>query len=154
MPYVLEAFKYFYDKVIYAWEENFEDEILKIKQDPSSIEIRHQDVWRKLYEEWQTIELYKGEPIDSYLRNDMWEHIKSIGCEGELPEDISNEIFKHCMTEAHKLSLRTRNKSGKECTHYQREDWDKLWESRSYFNPAEAAIELLLKNTNWLIKVD
>ncbi|WP_339172679.1 hypothetical protein [Anoxybacillus sp. FSL W8-1294] len=145
LPYVLEAFKYFYDKVIYAWEENFEDEILKIKQDPSSIEIRHQDVWRKLYEEWQTIELYKGEPIDSYLRNDMWEHIKSIGCEGELPEDISNEIFKHCMTEAHKLSLRTRNKSGKEWTHYQREDWDKLWESRSYFNPAEAAIELLLK---------
>lgn len=152
LPYVLKAFTYFFDKTIYAWQPNFDEEILSLKEAPENIPLCHVKTWAKLSEEWNSIELTEDEPIDSYLRQRMWEMISEIGSEGEHPNDISNEIMRHCMTAAYNLSLRTRNRSGKEWNNYLNEDWGKLWESRSFFNPAEAAIELSLKKAGIAFK--
>lgn len=152
LPYVLKAFTYFFDKTIYAWDQSFDEDIKLLKEQPQSIPLRHENTWAKLSEEWNSIELSEEAPINSFLRSRMWEMVSETGCEGELPENISNEIFRHCMNAAYALSLKTRNKSGKEWNNYLNENWGKLWESRSFFNPAEAAIDLALTKNEFAFK--
>jgi len=53
------------------------------------------------------------------------------------------------METAFKRHKETRGKVGKEWTSYLNEDWDALWQSRSFFNPAEAAIELSLQRAGF-----
>ena len=149
LPYVLEAFNYFFDKTIYAWEDNFEQSIDELRENPNNIQLKHSDTWAELSKEWNNTNLWEDEPIDSFLRINTWEKIVNLGKEGELPEDISNEIFRHCMQAAYTRSVETRNRNGKEWTNYQNENWGKLWESRSFFNPGEAAIELSLSKTGF-----
>jgi hypothetical protein len=82
----------------------------------------------------------------------MWETVSEAGCEGELPENISNEIFRYCMETAFGRFKATRGRVGKEWTSYLNEDWDGLWQSRSFFNPAEAAIELSIRKAGFSYK--
>lgn len=152
LPYVLKAFTYFFDQTIFTWEEDFDKKILELKESPQKIPLRHVQTWKHLSLDWSAVELSKEEPIDSFLRQRMWEMVSETGIEGEHPKHITNEIMRHCMTAAYDLSLRTRNKSGKEWTNYLSGSWGKLWESRSFFNPAEAAIELSLKKAGIAFK--
>lgn len=143
-PYILEAFKYFYDMVVFAWEDDFSEKIEKLKNDSMDIQLKHQQTWEQLSNEWGIIKLWTSDPIESSLRLKIWEKMSSIGCEGELPENITNKVFRHCMNSAYQCSVKSRNRSGKEWTNYVNNKWDKLWESRSFFNPSEAAIQLSL----------
>lgn len=151
-PYILDAFTYFYDQTIFAWEDNFEEMIEKIKNDPTIVKLKHSTTWSQLSKEWMSKELWTDDPINSSLRLSMWNEMSSIGCEGELPENITNEIFRHCMNAAYQRSVETRNKNGKEWTNYVNNEWGKLWESRSFFNPAEAAIQLSLDSAGFAYK--
>lgn len=149
LAYVLEAFEYFFDEVIYTWDPTFNTRMLNLKNRTISIQGQHSQVWEQLSNEWQSISLSYDVPIDSYLRENAWNYMKDNGAEGLLPEDIKSPIIQQCMSAAYQTSLRSRNRNGKEWTNYLNEDWDKLWESRSYFNPGEAVIELLLKNNGY-----
>ena len=144
LPYVLKAFQFFFDKTIFAWEENFDAEIQNLRDEPLKVIARHENAWKTIAKEWAAVKLWSDEPIDSSLRKSMWEAMSEIGCEGQLPEDISNEIFRHCMQAAFDCHKATRGRSGKEWTSYLNDDWEALWQSRSYVNPAEAAIQLSL----------
>jgi hypothetical protein len=119
------------------------------KPEPKSIKLKHHKVWNQLKEEWNRVKLWDAAPISSSLRKSLWESVSESGCEGELPENITNEIFRYCMETAFKRHKETRGKVGKEWTNYLNEDWDALWQSRSFFNPAEAAIELSLKRAGF-----
>lgn len=147
-PYVLEVFEYFYDETHGIWEADFDDNLEKIKANPMSVELKHQKLWEKISTDWSNVELYSGVPINSQLRFKTWQHICEVGYEGNLPDKISNEIFRHCMTAAYKKSVATRSRNGKEWYHYCNSNWSRLWESRSFFNPGEAAIELILNQNN------
>lgn len=144
LAYVLKAFQFFFDKTIFAWEENFDEAIQELKDNPGSVVARHQTAWERIATEWRSKPLWKDAPINSSLRGAMWELMSEIGVEGELPDDISNEIFRHCMQAAFDCHKATRAKSGKEWTSYLNNDWESMWQQRSYFNPAEAAIQLAL----------
>ena len=48
------------------------------------------------------------------------------------------------MQGAYDCHVRTRGRSGKEWSCYIDDEWGRLWQARSYFNPAEAAIQLSL----------
>ena len=144
LAYVLQAFNYFFDKVIYTWDQNFEFEINRISCNPAIIECKHSDIWNSLSCEWQSTNLYFGAPINSFLRENSWNYMKNTGCEGDVPSKISNQIIRNCMQAAYDCSIATRARSGVEWQNYMNEKWDKLWQSRSFFNPAEAAIEIIL----------
>jgi hypothetical protein len=145
LPYVLRAFQFFFDKTIFAWEENFAEAIEELSKNPTSVERRHEATWNQLAAEWRDVTLWSDDPISSSLRKSMWELMSEIGCEGQLPQDISNPIFRHCMQAAYDCHIQTRGRSGKEWGSYVDDDWENLWQSRSYFNPAEAAIQLSLE---------
>jgi hypothetical protein len=152
LKYVLTAFDFFFDRTVFAWEEDFEEKISDIRAKPESIALKHQQTWARLKTDWQGIALWSDEPIDSSLRKGLWELVSELGIEGDLPEQISNDVFRHCMAVAYKKHKQTRGKFGKEWTNYQNEDWDALWQSRSFFNPGEAAIELSLRAAGFVFK--
>jgi hypothetical protein len=154
MPYVLKVFQYFFDETIFMWEDDAEERLRLIKENPDAITLKHRKVWQTLKGEWESKTLWDDAPINSRLRRGVWEFVTATGREGELPSGISNEIVRHCMATAYNLSLQTRGrgKSGTEWSHYYNEDWNKLWQSRSYFNPAEAAIDLTLKKAGFAYK--
>lgn len=147
LPYVIQAFQYFYDKVLFTWDPDFSKQVEIIKRDINSVEVKHSDIWNKLSKEWEQTELITGEPIDSFLRENAWRYVQRKGCEGDTPSKIQNEIIRNCMIAAYQKSIETRARNGVEWSNYMNEDWDKLWQSRSFFNPGEAAIEIILKNS-------
>lgn len=148
LTYVLQAFNYFFDKVICTWDADFDTQINDIAQDPTIIICKHSDIWKTLSDEWKNTNLFYGNPIDSFLRENAWDYMKKNGCEGDVPSKIKNEIIRNCMQAAYNCSIATRARSGVEWQNYMNERWDKLWQSRSFFNPAEAAIEIILNNNN------
>jgi hypothetical protein len=149
LPYVLRAFNFFFDRTVFAWQEDFQTAIEEIKANPTSIILKHREVWQQLSQEWNKVTLYSGKPINTSLRKSLWLFMKKIGCQGELPSSISNEIFRHCMISAFDKHKSTRGRNGKEWYSYAHNNWDQLWESRSFFNPGEAAIELSLKKEGY-----
>lgn len=151
-PYVLQVFKYLFDEVIFTWENDANARLQHLREDPYSIIPKHEDVWRLLKQEWQTKELWSGQPVKSRLRLGMWEYVKYLHYEGDLPSDIPNSIMRYCMQTAYDASLKTRNQKGKEWGHFYRKDWMRLWESRTYFNPSEAAIDLALTKADFAHK--
>ena len=144
LAYVLQAFHYFFDKVICTWDKDYDLQISTIAQNPGIIPCKHSDIWKTLSKEWKNTVLFYGKPINSFLRENAWNHMKKTGCEGNIPSKISNEIIRNCMQAAYNRSVETRARSGVEWQNYMNENWDKLWQSRSFFNPAEAAIEIIL----------
>jgi hypothetical protein len=152
LRYVLTAFNFFFDRTIVAWAKDFDKQVLEVKNDPGSIRPKHSDVWRQLKREWDQVQLWSAPPVNSSLRKSLWEFVSETGCEGELPEDIGNEVFRHCMQTAFDRHKETRGRVGREWTSYLNEDWGALWQSRSFFNPAEAAIELSLSHTGFCYK--
>lgn len=148
LTYVLQAFNYFFDKVICTWDNNFASEIDKISHNPVFITCKHANIWKMLSSEWKKTELYSDPPVNSFLRENTWNYMRQIGCEGDVPSKISNEIIRNCMQAAYDCSVNSRARSGVEWNNYMNEKWDNLWQSRSFFNPAEAAIEIILNNNN------
>lgn len=149
LAYVLEAFEYFFDKVIFTWDATFESQMQDLKKGVINIQSNHSHVWQQLSDEWQSVKLSEEEPVDSFLRENSWNYMVENGVEGTLPSDIRSPIIRSCMNAAYQTSLSTRNKNGKEWTNYMNAQWDKLWESRSYFNPGESVIELILQHNKY-----
>jgi hypothetical protein len=149
LSYVIQAFRYFFDSVLCTWEKDFDSKICSLASNPQSIQCKHSDIWEKLSKEWQNTHLDFGPPVNSYLRENAWNFMREHGCEGSIPAKISNKIIRHCMKAAFDCSIATRARSGVEWQNYLHEQWDKLWQSRSFFNPAEAAIEIVLAMNNY-----
>jgi hypothetical protein len=152
LKYVLTAFGFFFDRTVWAWADDFDKQVLDIRNNPKSVILKHTSTWRQLQEEWSRVELWKGQPIASSLRLSIWESVTELGCQGDLPENITNEVFRYCMETAFKRHKETRGRVGKEWTNYLNEDWEALWQSRSFFNPGEAAIELSLQKAGFAYK--
>lgn len=148
LVYILQAFSFFFDKVICTWDDDFNSEIDKISKNPFDINCKHADIWKTLSIEWKQTSLFYGTPVNSFLRENSWNYMKETGCEGNVPSKISKKIIRNCMQAAYDRSIATRAKNGVEWQNYMHEKWDKLWQSRSFFNPAEAAIEIILNDNN------
>lgn len=149
LSYVIQAFEYFFDAVLYTWENDFDARISALAADPSGIKCRHVDIWKTLSQEWANTELSFDPPINSYLREKAWNYMREHGCEGDVPAKIKNEIIRNCMKAAYDCSVATRARSGVEWQNYMHEQWSNLWQSRSFFNPAEAAIEIVLARNKY-----
>jgi hypothetical protein len=138
LPYVLKAFEYFYDQVIFLWEDSGIEQLGKIKLDPSSVKPKHLDFWDALRTTWSERQknLSKGDIPSGLVRYQVLDALKAqAGC--STPSEIENQIAQYCM----QASLTS---GGTEWNHYRRENWGAIEMSRSYFNPQEAIVELSL----------
>lgn len=138
LPYVLEAFKYFYDQVIFLWEETGVNQLGQLKSEPNSVVAKHQDFWDSLRSTWKQRQkhLSTGHIPSGLVRYAVLDALKSEP--GRItPSEIVNPIASFCM----QASLAS---GGTEWNHYRRENWGAIEMSRSYFNPQEAIVELSL----------
>lgn len=70
LPYVLKAFEFFYDKTLFTWDKDLDKKLNEIKENPKNIDLKHQDTWKKLSDEWKNIELYVSDGTHTvYLKN-------------------------------------------------------------------------------------
>lgn len=139
LPYVLTAFDFFYDEVIYLWEENGAKRLLEIKEDPLSIKVKHINFWEKMRNEWSKTELH---PLDYVVPKGLvrYKILDALKNQKEIvhhPSLIKNEIARLCMQ-------RSRDNNGAEWDSYLEGRWSNIEMSRNFFNPVEATIEITL----------
>lgn len=141
LQYVIAAFQFFFDKVLFLWDTHDADELLRIGKNPQTVTQKHQPFWTALRASWKSRIL--SEPhikpplgLVRYAILDIL--VKSSGA--STPKEIKNEIARHCM----EASLATGG--AVEWNHFLAKRWQAIEMSRSYFNPVEAATDLLLRH--------
>lgn len=138
LPYVLEAFSYFYDQVIFLWDDSGIDQLSQLKSEPNLVGAKHQDFWNSLRSNWKERQehLTTGEIPSGLVRYSVLDALKADpGCTS--PSDIKNPIARYCMQAS-------QSSGGTEWNHYRRQNWGAIEMSRSFFNPQEAIVELSL----------
>lgn len=140
LSYVLEAFQYFYDEVLFLWEPEGVQRLKEISRDPTSVQPKHLVFWADMSKEWQQVPLVPESyvPPNCSIRYDVADALKAQRPVVYNPSLIENEIARACMRESF-------NRSGTEWQSYLQERWFRIEMSRNYFNPVEAVIQLSLE---------
>jgi hypothetical protein len=140
LSYVLDAFQFFFDELICLWDESGLDRLKEISEDPSSVSKKHDKFWNRLRTEWANVHLT---PVDSnppcgLLRYKIVDKIKEQHPPVHHPDLVNNRIAALCL---HRAKL----KGGAEWKSFVEQRWNSIEQSRSYFNPQEALVEMLLR---------
>lgn len=142
LPYVLEAFQYFFDEVIFLWEEAGANRLREIAQKPLSVPQKNPKLWTELASEWQSRNYVPDNwPIpNSLVRYQIADILKLQGETNHVqhPQMIKNEIARKCM-------YASKNRGGIEWDNYLAKQWNRIEMSRNYFNPNEAIVETSLE---------
>jgi len=143
LPYVLNAFNYFYDEVLFLWIKEHLDRLHTISQNPLSVPLRNQTLWAELRADWQNVKLVPSiTPIpNSLVRYNVADVLRMQTPIVHHPNLINNEIARLCMQMSAKYS-------GVEWESYRAERWHYIEMSRNYFNPVEASVEISLRSAN------
>lgn len=142
LPYVLKAFEFFFDEVVYLWQENGLKRLVAIKKSHESVKPRHVEFWKQLNSEWSKIKFYSNDDFiipHSLFRYKTLDDFKKQKPRVFHPSLIKNEVARLCMQ-------RSKDYSGAEWESYLTGSWNSIEMSRNYFNPMEALIEILLTN--------
>jgi hypothetical protein len=142
LGYVLKAFEYFFDEVIYLWKEEGFNRLDEIKDSHKSVKTRHDAFWKQLHKEWHDINFYSDKDFTiphSLFRYKTLDDLRTQKPKVFHPHLIKNEVAQLCMQ-------RSKDYSGAEWDSYLKDHWHKIEMSRNYFNPLEALVEILLTN--------
>jgi hypothetical protein len=148
LPYVLEAFKYFFDEVIFLWDaEKALKRIKEIKQNPQSISKKNEQLWNDLSLEWDKVDMISvGDPVPfGLVRYKIADSLRKENRDISHPKFIRNEISRLCMLYSFKHG-------GVEWEHFKKGRWERIEMSRNYFNPVEAAVEIILLHFGFRFK--
>lgn len=139
LPYVLEAFKYFFDDVIALWDVNDAKKLIKLSKEPTSIKPKHQNFWKDLRAAWAKRKFSaQGAKIPNGLvRYSILDTLK-LSAGAAKAQLIKNEIARHCMESSFQ-------NEGTEWKNFLAGHWTAIEMSRSFFNPVEAIVDLSLK---------
>ena len=140
LKYVLQAFEFFFDEVIYLWNDEGLDRLKQVRDDPKSVEKSHVEFWNKLTKEWATIDLSAADttPPCGLLRYKIVDKIKSQDPPVNHPDLVNNKIAALCLH-------RSKAKGGAEWKSFEARRWNSIEQSRNYFNPQEALVEISLR---------
>jgi len=141
LPYVLPAFKQFYDGFL-IWEEGKERELREML----SCGLRNEEFWEAERQRRREIVLSKDPqcaPISS-LRNDFLMHVIPSGFRKSHPEEIPNELLRSMALKSYEAYIRTRGESGKFWIHLINANLSGVQQERNFFNPTETTVEILL----------
>ncbi|MEY2914430.1 MAG: hypothetical protein RLZZ184_3739 [Cyanobacteriota bacterium] len=144
LPYVLEAFKFFFDEVVYLWNEDGIERLNQIKLNPICTEKKHTEFWSSLTSEWSNI-LYKDEGFKipcGLLRYKIADKIKNQDPPVDHPELVNSRIASLCLH-------RSKRKGGREWENFRARKWNSIEESRSFFNPLESLVEITLSDAGF-----
>lgn len=143
LPYVLRAFQYFYDEVLFLWSKHDIERLGAIRHDPLSVTLINRELWEDLRAEWRAVRLV---PVSSRIptglvRYEIADILRAQHPVVDHPSLIENEVARFCMRASYDHS-RTRT----EWENYRARRWERIEMSRSYFNPVEATVEISLRD--------
>jgi len=143
LPYVLQAFRFFYDEVLFLWEEPDRRRLLEIGQNPQTVILKHPTFWDTFHRDRATRSLSPPgtNPPCCSVRYDVLDALKAQTPIVYNPSLIQNPIARLCMRRSFDLT-------GAEWQNYTAGRWDRIEMSRNYFNPLEAAVEITLSESN------
>jgi hypothetical protein len=141
LEYVLKAFNFFFDEVIYLWEVKGLNRLKEIKENPELIKKSHFNFWKKLKIDKKNVKYTnENKKIPSgLLRYKVLDKIKNQKPSVHHPDLIENKIASLCL---HRAKI----KNGAEWHNFLYKKWSAFEQSRSYFNPLEALIEISLQS--------
>jgi hypothetical protein len=144
LKYVLKAFKIFFDKVLFLWEESDRECLTKIGNNPLIVLEKHKHFWHEIHRERSARYLSpKGSPVPfGNVRFSIMDALKSQDPTVFNPNLIVNPVARLCM-------LRSFDLGGAEWESYLKKEWGKIEMSRNYFNPSEAIVELTLSEAGF-----
>jgi hypothetical protein len=140
LPYVLDAFEYFYDEVICLWDEKGFDRIRELASEPSKAKFKNKEFWASHRDELNSIQLFD----DNYnipcglVRYAVLDLLKQQEPIVHNPTLIENPVAGICMQKSYE-------NQGAEWQNYLEGNWHNIEMSRNYFNPVEATVELSLR---------
>jgi hypothetical protein len=139
LPYVLKAFRVFFDEVLLLWEERDRRRLAQIGRNPTLVPARHGEFWQAVCRERASRTLAPmGSPVPNCsVRFDVMDALKAQRPIVYNPSLIANPIARLCMRRSFELG-------GAEWDSYTKKAWAAIEMSRNYFNPLEAAVELSL----------
>ncbi len=139
LKYVLNAFKAFFDEVLFLWNESDRKRLAQIGINPSSVDLMHHDFWHDVHRERISRPLapQNTPPPCSNIRFSVIDALKNQKPTVYNPNLITNQIARLCM-------LRSFDLDGAEWKSYLRGAWHSIEMSRNYFNPLEAVVEITL----------
>jgi hypothetical protein len=111
----------------------------EIKENPSSVILKHTEYWKSITLEWQLIK-YKDKEFNipcGLLRYKVLDKIKSQNPPVNHPDLVNTRIAALCLH-------RSKRKGGAEWENFTNRRWSAFEQSRSYFNPLESAVEITL----------
>jgi hypothetical protein len=144
LPYVIDAFHFFYDQVICLWDDSGAERLQKLSTEPSSVPLKHRDFWTDLRIAWARRDasfeegdipagLVRYRTLDALIAEDGCKH----------PSKLRDQIARYCM----EASIAN---GGTEWDHFVNRRWGAIEMSRSFFNPQEAIVELSLIAGNFV----
>jgi hypothetical protein len=141
LPYVLKAFKTFYDEVLFLWNSQDLERLREIRNKPDSVKAMNQALWKDLKQEWDNITLAETEDVvpRGLVRYKILDILKAQP-KVYHPSLIENEIARLCMQSS-------RDASGAEWESYLAGRWQSIEMSRNYFNPVEATVQIALRHS-------
>lgn len=139
LSYVLKAFNIFYDEVLFLWTADGQKRLREIRQKPLSVKLINESLWQCFRESYSTLQLSPPDTVPpcSLVRYQIADILKAQQPIVDHPSLIKNEIARLCMQ-------RSKDSSGTEWKNYRGAQWQRIEMSRSYFNPLEAIVEIIL----------
>ena len=140
LSYVLQAFEFFFDELVCLWNDDGLERLREISENPFCIPNTHVNFWNQLRSEWENIVLTSDEikaPC-GLLRYKIVDKIKSQDPPVHHPDLINNKIAALCLH-------RSKVKGGAEWKNFVQQRWNSIEQSRNYFNPQEALVEISLR---------
>lgn len=141
--YVPQAISFFYDGVSYAWDNDPAESFLQALDAP----LKHSKFWEEETQLRKSIELSTDPQIapNSFLRTNFYKQVipKYLGITS--PAAIYNEPLKF-------MAQSAIDKNGAFWQHLYSGDFPKIWSERTYFNPLEACVALLLNKEQFAYK--
>lgn len=139
LKYVLKAFEFFFDEVLFLWRKEDRSRLQEIGNSPDSVKAKHARFWQDFHAERAKRELA---PLGTVapccsVRYGVMDALKAQSPIVHNPSLIENPIARLCMR-------RSFDFGGAEWESYLHGRWNRIEMSRNYFNPVEAAVELTL----------
>lgn len=144
LKYVLNAFGYFFDDLIFLWESDASSRLRGIRDNPSSVRLRNVKLWHDLRNDWKQILLKPvGQDVPhGQVRYSIADKLRAQSPKVQHPDMIQNEVARLCMQRSHHYA-------GAEWKSYISDNWANIEMSRNYFNPVEAAVEISLSSAGF-----
>ncbi len=147
LQYVLKAFPFFFDEVVYLWEKDFKKNLLKA----CNCQLKNSEFWKSEKKRRNSISLAKNinDVPTSSLRASF--HNKTIKKYLGVvsPNLIQHPLLKRMASSAHKAYVESIGKGGLFWKHLSTSKYEAIWQERNYFNPNEAAIEHILDSNDF-----